>query len=90
MTDETTTHWHLDKRLNISHMITTAGMLAAAFLWASDVEQRIGENTQSIQHTKELMQVEQKHVKDTVEKIDDKVDKLDGKMDKLLDKVNGK
>ena len=34
-------HWHLDKNVNLGHLLTTIGMVAAMFTWGSNVEKRI-------------------------------------------------
>lgn len=81
-------HWHLDKRLNIGHLSMTFTLAAGLFIWASGIEQRIMVNTNSITHTKELIRIEQRYIKQTVGDIDGKVDKLDGKMDKVLERIN--
>jgi len=81
-------HWHLDKRLNLGHIGMTFTLAAGVFWWASGVEQQVGGNTKEIIHAKEIMHIEQQHVRGTVEIIDGKVDKLDSKMDKLLDRMN--
>ena len=33
--------WHLDKRLSVSHLITTALLLSGLFVWGAKMEQRI-------------------------------------------------
>jgi Flp pilus assembly protein TadB len=33
--------WHLDKKVNISHIIATLMLAAAIFTWGSKIEQRI-------------------------------------------------
>ena len=34
-------HWHLDKRLNIGHLLTTLSLAGAIFIWASAIEKRV-------------------------------------------------
>lgn len=34
-------HWHLDKRVSLSHIVTTAIALVGVFWWAGEVETRI-------------------------------------------------
>lgn len=33
--------WHLDKKVNISHIIATLMLAAAIFTWGSNIEQRV-------------------------------------------------
>ena len=82
--------WHLDKRLNIGHILTTAAMVASVFWWGSGVETRIQTNKGNITHNKEIFTIKQQHIKKTVDVIDGKVDKMDTKIDKLLDNINGR
>ena len=34
-------HWHLDKRLNLGHLLTTLALATSIFVWASAVERRV-------------------------------------------------
>jgi len=34
-------HWHLDKRLNVGHILTTLTIVIAFFLWANTIDRRI-------------------------------------------------
>lgn len=34
-------HWHLDKRLNVSHLLTTLALATSIFVWASAIERRV-------------------------------------------------
>ena len=80
--------WHLDKRLNVSHLVTTLVLAVGVFTWASGIEQRINVNTIDVEHNKELMQLSQGYVTATVNTIEKKVDKIDIKLDKVLDRIN--
>lgn len=39
--DEGATHWHLDKRINVSHLIATLLLAISVFAWANGVDKRI-------------------------------------------------
>ncbi len=34
-------HWHLDKRLNVGHLLTTMALAGSLFIWASAMERRV-------------------------------------------------
>lgn len=34
-------HWHLDKRLNLSHLITTLAMAASIMWWGAAMDRRV-------------------------------------------------
>lgn len=40
--------WHLDRRVSIGHLLTTAAVGVSAVLWLSDVEKRVSLNAQSV------------------------------------------
>ena len=71
-------HWHLDKRLNIGHILTTASALAALFVWGSTIETRISVLEEQYEHT-QLIQIE----------IKNQLVRLNDKMDRLIEKQNG-
>lgn len=33
--------WHIDKTINLAHVLTTMGLIAALFAWGGDVDKRI-------------------------------------------------
>lgn len=41
--------WHLDRRVSIGHLLTTAVVGVSAVLWLSDVEKRVSLNAQMIE-----------------------------------------
>lgn len=40
--------WHLDRRVSVGHLLTTAVVGASALLWLSDVDNRVSLNAQAI------------------------------------------
>ena len=39
--ERTDTAWHLDKKVNLSHIVVTLTLAAAIFTWGSKLEQRV-------------------------------------------------
>lgn len=39
--DDHDRHWHLDKRLNLGHLITTASLAAAIMWWGAAMDRRV-------------------------------------------------
>lgn len=39
--DDDPRHWHLDKRLNLSHLITTLAMAASIMWWGAALDRRV-------------------------------------------------
>ena len=81
--------WHIKKEITWGQIVTTLVVAASMFWWVADVDKRVEQNTTEIAHAKELMQIEQKHVRGTVDTIEKKVDKVDTKLDWILEKFNG-
>jgi 5-bromo-4-chloroindolyl phosphate hydrolysis protein len=38
---DTDTSWHVDRRVNIGHLVTTAGFIVAAFMYATTIDKRV-------------------------------------------------
>ena len=76
-------HWHLDKRLNVGHLLTTVTVGAGVIAWALTVENAIAEheikiqnNTQEISHTEDRSDRDFERVYKLVSTINDKLDRL--------------
>jgi len=61
---EQDTHWHLDKRLNVTHLFTTLTLLAAAFWWVNKTETRLAIVETTIGHEVYQIQEIRQDVKD--------------------------
>lgn len=53
MTNE---HWHLDKRLNIGHALTTLSALGAIVVWGTTIESRISVLETQASHSHQIQQ----------------------------------
>ena len=53
--------WHIDKTINLAHMLTTMGLIAALFAWGGDVDKRIAllEDNRVVQKAIDMQQDEQ-------------------------------
>lgn len=89
--------WHLDKRLNVGHLLTTLTIAAAVFIWASKVDTRISLLEQTVstwvlmQDKRDGMQDEQlrRLANETLEN----VRSINNKMERLVEREiarNGK
>lgn len=76
--------WHLDKRLNVGHLLMTLSIAVGAFMWASSVDVRVQSNTDAIIHHKELVASKQVGTTRALDKLDIKMDKMDEKIDRVL------
>ncbi len=82
-------HWHLDKRLNVSHLITTLVFLAGVFTWGANVEERIGDNAAEIKHGREIQQLQNEQVNQSIEDIKEQGKEINKKLDRLIERRNG-
>lgn len=72
---ETTSRWHLDKRINIGHLLTTVGLVVGVMVWGSKMESRtaVVENTVALQGN--ATQKELGEIKDALRRIEDKLER---------------
>ena len=75
MTFESETRWHLDKRLNVGHILTTFTVAAGLFVWGSTIETRVT-----------VLEEKTVHQQKVGEDIRDELIRMNQKMDKLLEK----
>ena len=86
MEDENNGAWHLDKRVSVGHLVTSAVVLIAVITWMQHLESRldvtdisIAFNTAMISEVKSESANRQRDIIDKLNRIEDK---LDGKADK--------
>jgi len=65
-------HWSLDKRVNLSHILTTMAMIMSLFIWGNKIDQRV---TTLEAQTKNSEVTAGLHYK-RPERIEDKLDRL--------------
>lgn len=67
--------WHLDKRVNVGHLLTTVGLIVGVMVWGSKMESRIAvvENTVALQSN--TTQKELSEIKDSLRRIEDKLER---------------
>lgn len=46
-------HWHLDKRVNVSHIVATVTLATSVFLWAGAIDRRVSVMESQIAQAKE-------------------------------------
>ena len=68
----TENHWHLDKRLNIGHILTTLALVIAAFSYTSGIDKRVTVVEVQVKN-QELVN---RQTTSQLEQINDKLDRL--------------
>lgn len=80
-------HWHLDKKFNIGHFLTTLGMAGAVFVWAMTMESRIATQEVKIDNNKQRIEsVETRTVK-ALDDVNKSIEGLSSKLDRLIENV---
>lgn len=69
-------HWHLDKKISISHLMTTVAIFLSGMWFIAEQNERIALNTQSISHNKTAIEQQETRVTKTLDSIEVKLDKL--------------
>lgn len=72
-------HWHLDKRVNVTHILTTLAMVVALFSWGSKVEERIAVIEHELKLRSERYSEQFNEIRQSLYRIEAK---LDGKQDR--------
>jgi hypothetical protein len=73
------TAWHMDKKVNVGHLLTTIIIAITFFSYINAQDKRINANTLNIKALKEQR-------KEDVSRVEKKLDKIDVKLDKILSK----
>jgi Uri superfamily endonuclease len=69
-------HWHLDKKLNIGHLLTTITMVIGMFVYLNNIEQKVAENTSQVAFNKERIEKTDANVEKAVNKIEANLEKI--------------
>lgn len=84
------TPWHLEKTLNLGHLLTTASIVAALFVWGAKMDTRL-----AVLENERLTQAAVNAAHDATDRelrqaIKDGQDQINAKLDKLLFERRGK
>jgi hypothetical protein len=81
--------WHLDKRLNVSHLVATATLIAGLFMWSGKIDTRIAlvEQSQSqAQTAQRLIDVRQDDdMRAAVLSVKSEMRDINSKLDRLIE-----
>lgn len=82
--------WHLDKKVNLSHIVATLMLAAAIFTWGSKIEQRIALVESSAQRQATVDQAQDQEFRRYVVEMREDIRELSRKIDKLIDSRGGR
>lgn len=77
--------WHLDKKVNISHIVATLTLAAAAFTWGSKIEQRIALVEAHGTRQAQVDQAQDQEFRRYVVEMREDIHELSRKIDKLVE-----
>lgn len=80
--------WHIDKTVNLAHVLTTMGLIAALFAWGGDVDKRIAllEEQKIVQRALDMQQDEQARA--AVSLLREEIRDIGRKLDRLNETVS--
>ena len=70
-----TQYWSLDKRINLSHIFTTAAMLVSLFVWGNKMDQRVTTLEANLENSRISMSA-----------LDTRLNRIEDKLDRLIEK----
>ena len=82
--------WHLDKKVNLSHIVATLTLAAAIFMWGSKTEQRIALVEASSTRQAQVDQAQDQEFRRSVVEMREDIRELSRKIDKLIDSRGGR
>lgn len=89
--------WHLDKRVNVTHLIATFTMAAGMFTWAATIDRRLALNevaitTLNAHNARQDSQIDRntQAVKEEFRDLRSEIKDQGKKMDRLLELVGGR
>jgi hypothetical protein len=82
--------WHLDKKVNLSHIVATLMLAAAIFTWGSKIEQRIALVESASQRQASIDQAQDQEFRRYVVEMRDDIRELSRKIEKLIETRGGK
>lgn len=81
-------HWHLDKRVNLSHIFATLALAAGMFSWGSAVDKRVAVLETHQQQIDKENQRQDDTANETLRLLRDEVREMRGELRGLRDTLN--
>jgi len=84
--DGLSSHWHLDKRLNVGHLIITALFATSMFAWAATLDKRISANELKIDNVTNMMNNSEERSIKAMESMSSNFNRMNDKLDRLIER----
>lgn len=76
--------FHIDKSISVGHILTTLGIAISAFIWASSIDQRVSQNSQSIEFINKNQARSDSRIDVLRAEIRQDLRDINGKLDRLI------
>ena len=83
--EERDLHWHLDKKLNISHLIATAGIMTSLFVWGGKMDTRISLIEQQQASQQRTDERQDRDTKDGIIALRNDIASIASKLDRVIE-----
>jgi len=81
-----TNGWHIDKRLSISHLITTTGLLAGFIWWAAGMESRMALIERDVQGVEVRIDREMIRNQADLERISQQLNRIEDRLERMAER----
>jgi len=78
--------WHIDKTVNISHMLATLTVVTGLFWWGSDIEKQVALNAASISHGSTERHRIESQTRESLGRIENYLIRIEDKLDNKADR----
>ena len=79
-------HWHLDRKVSITHIISTVMVIASLFVWGGGIERRIDLNAKDIEQVREMQNRNWQANKEAWRELKSSLNKMNNKLDRLIER----
>lgn len=78
--------WHLDRKVSVTHIVSTLMIVASLFLWGGNIERRIDLNAKDIEQVREMQSRNWQANKEAWKDLKSSIEKMNGKLDRLIER----
>jgi hypothetical protein len=79
-------HWHLDKRINVGHFLTTITIAGAMIVWAMSIDARVSEQDVMIKNNSEAIAASEARSFRSLDEIRSTMNRINDKLDRLIER----
>lgn len=76
--------WHLDKRVSVGHIVTTAVVIVSFVVWANTLDKRIALNENAIKQNEKQIELQREQTAQVYSGLHSELEKINDKLDKFI------